>query len=134
MVIIDELNNTITFTLVGENVTARIVNYIPERYMRCRLLDNVACGYSIFINIKGDKDNRFLAKANNATPDMDDEDKKFESILKNLTDSAKGLEMEDYFEEAVMKAAVKAINEIIDIKKKELERIRNMFDKCKEVS
>ena len=130
MVIFDQKNLTITFTLAGENVTARIVNYIPEHYMHCRVLEDLVYGYSFFLNPKADSTNRILAKANERICNMDDEDKKFETIMKNLTESAKGLEMEDYFEEAVMKAAVKATNEIIDIKKKELERIQNMFDKC----
>lgn len=134
MVTIDPVNLTITFTLAGENVTARIVNYIPEHYRHCCLLEDLVYGYSFFLNTKTDSTNRILAKANERRCNMDNEDKKFETIMKNLTESAKGLEMEDYFEVAVMKAAVKAINEIIDIKKKELERIQNMFDKCKEVS
>lgn len=129
MVIIDELNQTITSTLGGKSVTVRIVNYIPKNYVYCVALHNFVYGYSFFINLMADKDNRILAKANERRCNMDNEDKKFETIMKNLTESAKGLEMEDYFEVAVMKAAVKAINEIIAIKKKELERIQDMFNK-----
>lgn len=128
MVIFDQKNLTITFTLAGENVTARIVNYIPEHYMHCCLLDDSVYGYSLWLNPKADITNRIIAKANERSYNMNNENVKFETIMKNLTESAKGLEMEDYFEEAVMKAAVKAITEIIDIKKKELERIQEMYN------
>lgn len=75
MVIFDPKNLTITFTLAGENVTARIVNYIPEHYMHCRLLEGLVYGYSFWLNSKADSTNRILAKENERRCNIDNEDK-----------------------------------------------------------
>lgn len=53
--------------------------------------------------------------------------KQFEQILTKLIEEAKGLENEDYIKEEIMKAAVKAMNEIISDKKEELKAILNTW-------
>lgn len=51
--------------------------------------------------------------------------KQFEQILTKLIEEAKGLENEDYIKEEIMKAAVKAMYEIISDKKEELKAMFN---------
>lgn len=53
--------------------------------------------------------------------------KQFEQILTKLIEEAKGLENEDYIKEEIMKAAVKAMNEIIFDKKEELKAMLNTW-------